>query len=239
MTSQTYVIPLALLQTAKEKEIEKISTRVQQRKKKMIDCINKSIIKYNPYFENIFEFDIKEDITQKIYANTIFYASNSINNITNVLSKWNSGHYKRAIRNEKATKKVRTYWNRHKPKPLGDHLFNCIVASLFQYIMNTFEVLLSQKDKLLCFIHIFEDLLNEKIKFPRSSCRPLILRVCLFRNNKFQQFCTKFIDTFGSMTYVWNKSLIKALPEGYIRQIEKTSNFFVPTVIKMLCVKYC
>eukprot|EP01084_Bolivina_argentea_P266527 452080_1 len=133
MRSQTHVIPNHLLETAKTKLIKQISTRVNARKHKMIDCINQSVIKYNPYFQNTFAFDIKDGITQKI-----------TNNITNVLSQWDGDKsYKHAITKEKQTfkhtfDKVRLYWSRTKSKPLGDHLFNCIIACLFQYVMDGF-----------------------------------------------------------------------------------------------------
>ena len=99
-----------------------IRKRVDKRKKEMIHLINRAVIKHCSEYEEEFNFDIPQSILQ-----------NMTNNITSPLSSWDGGRkYQSPITDYKqAHKKVRTYWNREKPAPLGDELFSGIIGALF------------------------------------------------------------------------------------------------------------
>lgn len=99
-----------------------IRKRVAKRKKEMINLINRAVIKHCAEYQDKFEFDIVETTLQAI-----------TNNIILPLSLWDGGKkYLSPITEYKqAHKKVRTYWNREKPAPLGDELFSRIIGALF------------------------------------------------------------------------------------------------------------
>eukprot|EP01083_Nonionella_stella_P210475 761940_1 len=161
-----HTIPPHLLKIAKNDESAMIHIRCKQRSNKMIDTINQSAIKYNLEYLETFSFTISNSILKQIK-----------HNVANVLFAWKGGKsYKHPIATTTVAKhKVRTYWNREKPVPLGNYLFSYVFGASFQYVMYEFEANISDKERLELFIHIFEGLLNDKIQFKKSMRRPLIL----------------------------------------------------------------
>ena len=99
-----------------------IRKRVHKRKKEMIHLINRAVIKHCAEYQDKFNFDIAESTLQDM-----------TNNIISPLSLWDGGRkYLSPITDYKqAHKKVRTYWNREKPAPLGDELFSRMIGALF------------------------------------------------------------------------------------------------------------
>eukprot|EP01084_Bolivina_argentea_P022132 41131_1 len=198
MSSRRELIPPEILLTAKHNEIKMIEDRVIKRKEQFMQCIMNSVRQFDPKYLQTFTFDLTP---RELSVNST--------KITNELSKWNGGEgYKNAITNYKqGHAKVRTYWNRRKPIPLGDYLFSTILDSLFRYIMiefMCFDILLTPQNRLLLFIHIFLKLLHETIQFPKSMRRPLIMHSCFVKQNQFKRFCVEFIQLFECLDFKWN-----------------------------------
>ena len=74
---------------------------------------------------------------------------------------------------------------------------------MFTYLQYIIEMEIDDKNvcikhKMILFIEIIEELLNEYIKFDKSKDRPLILHAAFLKPNLFRDFCQQFVDCFAT-----------------------------------------
>eukprot|EP01084_Bolivina_argentea_P313332 542601_1 len=109
------------------------------------------------------------------------------------IEKWKGQKKKEFTDKTDCFKKTRIWWNRSKPGILGKIVFAPIIFDiLFKFIMNGNSS--SSRIKLILFIHIFIDILNADIRFPRAGPKPIICNQCLLIKGVFKENCKQLIQ---------------------------------------------
>lgn len=165
------------MESAKDKEIKLIGSRAAQRIELIEKIINDRLNK-----ASIVLFYINDKDKKQI-----------ISNLMNHVANWNPGNHE-MNNNKKSYEKVRAFWNHKKAEKLGTNLFAPILSLLYKHLI---KCMVPSAKFLLLFIEIKCDLLQEKIKFPRTKNLPLICCSCFVKPNKFKTFCETFLRYFG------------------------------------------
>ena len=171
------------MESAKDKEIKLIGSRAAQRIELMEKIINRHLHK-----SSIVLFSIDDNSKKQIISDLMKHVANW--NPSNTFYDINGNQRK----SNKSYKKVRAFWNHKKAEKLGTNLFAPILSLLYKHLM---KCIAPSAKFLLIFIEIKCDLLQEKIKFPRTKSLPLICCACFVKPNKFKVYIETFLRYFG------------------------------------------
>ena len=92
---------------------------------------------------------------------------------------------------------MRAHWNRQKAKTLGNKLFCLVICDIFNIIKSNTDHTLSDKEKVIYYVDLIINLLEEKIQFNQSMARPVIPLACFEKAASFKKLMNNILESFN------------------------------------------
>eukprot|EP01084_Bolivina_argentea_P288715 495589_1 len=123
------------------------------------------------------------------------------NDIKNAILSWRGVEHESCKKIKKSFKEYRktgfNWFNRNKSKIFGTFLFfPLIFGHIFQFCVDLNDIF-NNNQKMIIFIELFTNILNETIQFKKTKCQPLIPYQTLMIQNRFKSYCRKFAQHYN------------------------------------------